>query len=290
VENFLQLLVGGIATGSIYGLVALGFVLVYKATDVFNFAHGDFMTIGAYLLVTLVVGVKLPFAAAFAFVLLLAALMGLAVQFTIIRPMLGRPLLAIVMVTIGVSLVLRALILIAYGSAERVLPTPLPQHVFIIGGVRVSSLDLTIMAVSAICVALFALFFRFTNLGLHMRATAEHHTAAVLSGIDANRIFGGAWAIGVTLAAIGGSFIANIQVVGLTLGNIGLLAFPAAVIGGLQSIPGAIVGGLIVGILEKMGEGYVSEQAKDVVVYIGLLVMLLVRPYGLFGQRDIVRV
>lgn len=289
-EKFLQLLIGGIATGSIYGLVALGFVLVYKATDVFNFAHGDFMTLGAYLLVTLVVGVKLPFAAALLFVLLFAALMGVAVQFTIIRPMLGQPLLAIVMVTIGLSLILRALILIAYGSAERVLPTPIPHHVFVVQGVRISSLDLTIMSTSAVCVSLFALFFRFTSIGLHMRATAEHHTAAVLSGIDANRIFAAAWAIGVTLAAIGGSFLANVQVVGLTLGDIGLLSFPAAVIGGLQSIPGAIVGGLIVGVLEKMGEGYVSAQAKDVIVYLGLLIMLLVRPYGLFGQRDIIRV
>lgn len=289
-QNFLQLLVGGIASGSVYGLVALGFVLVYKATDVFNFAHGDFMTVGAYLLVALVVGVHLPFAAAFAFVLLFAAAMGFVVQFVVIRPMLGQPLLAIVMVTIGISLILRALVLLVYGSGERVLPTPIPRHTFIVEGVRISSLDLTIMATSTVCVLVFALFFRFTNIGLAMRATAEHHTAAVLSGIDANRVFGAAWAIGTTLAAIGGTFMANIQVVGLSLGDVGLLSFPAAVIGGLQSIPGAIVGGLIVGILEKLGEGYISEQAKDVVVYLGLLVMLLVRPYGLFGQRDILRV
>ena len=288
--TFLQLLVSGIATGSIYGLVALGFVLVFKATDVFNFAHGDFMTVGAYLLVTLVVGVHLPFAIALLFVILLSAALGVAVQLTIIRPMLGQPLLAIVMVTIGLSLIIRALLLILFGAQERALPSPIPAHVFVVSGIRVSSSDLTIMAVTAACVLAFALFFRFTNVGLYMRATAEHHAAAVLSGIDANRVFAIAWAIGVALAAIGGMFMANIQIFNLTLGDIGLLSFPAAVIGGLQSIPGAIVGGIIVGVLEKMGEGYISTEAKDVVVYIGLLVMLILRPHGLFGQREIVRV
>lgn len=270
--------------------MALGFVLIYKATDVFNFAQGDFMTVGAYLLVTLVVGVHLPFGLALLFVILISAAMAVAVQVVVIRPMLGQPLLAIVMVTIGLSLIIRALLMIVFGAGERVLPSPVPHQTFIIEGVRVSASDLTIMAVSAVCVIMFALFFRFTRVGLYMRATAEHHTAAVLSGIDANRIFAAAWAIGVALAAIGGMFLSNVQIINLALGDIGLLAFPAAVIGGLQSIPGAILGGIIVGILEKMGEGYISAEAKDVVVYIGLLVMLMVRPYGLFGQREIVRV
>ena len=138
--------------------------------------------------------------------------------------------------------------------------------------------------------AAFAAFFRWTRVGLLMRATADHHEAAVLTGVNVNRINAGAWAIGTTLAAIGGVFLGQLQLASVELENIGLLALPAVVIGGLQSIPGAVVGGLLVGIIEQLASGYISPKARDVMIYAPLLLLLLVRPWGLFGQRELGRV
>jgi branched-chain amino acid transport system permease protein len=288
--EFLQLLISGLATGSIYGLVALGFVLVFKSTDVFNFAHGDLLMVGTYIAITFVVTLSVPFGPGILLVVLAAALIGVAIQILVIRPMLGQPLLTVVMVTIALSLIIRGMVVILYGPEERTLPTPLPSEVWDVAGVRVSTLDLTIMGMSLACVLVFALFFRRSSLGLQMRATAEQPEAAVASGIDANRVFAVAFAIAAVLAAIGGVLLAQRQLVGPQLGEIGLLAFPAAVIGGLTSIPGAVVGGLIIGVLEKMGTGYVSSTADEVFVYGALLLVLLIRPYGLFGEREITRV
>lgn len=288
--DLLQFIIGGIATGSIYGLVALGFVLVFKSTDVFNFAHGDLMMLGAYVSITALVSLSLPFGPGILLVLGCAAALGVLIQVVVIRPMLGQPLLTVVMVTIALSLIIRAVVVIFYGPRNRNFPDVLPSEVYSVGALRISALDLTIIGVAFVCVLLFALFFRRSPLGLQMRATAENPEAAALSGINANRIFGVAFAIALVLATIGGVLLASRQLVSPLLGEIGLLAFPAAVIGGLTSIPGAIVGGIIIGVLENLAVGYVSSSASDLFVYGALLLVLLVRPYGLFGEREITRV
>lgn len=290
-EQFIQLLVSGLATGSIYGLIALGFVLIYKATDVFNFAHGDFMMVGAYLIATFTVTWGLPFGLAVILVLLLTAIMGLLMQIIVVRPMLGQPLLSIVMVTLGLSLVIRSAVIVIWGPIERRIASPLPNDVLNVQGVIVSTLDLIIMAVAVVVLALFAVFFRRSSLGLEMRATAENFEAAVLSGINASRVFKVALSLGTVIAAIGGIMLANVSVVNIGMGEAGLLAaLPAIVIGGFQSLPGAMVGGLVVGVLQKMASGYVGTGTENVVVYTVLLLMLLVKPYGLFGEREIIRV
>ena len=288
--EFLQYLIGGLATGSVYGLIALGFVLVFKSTDVFNFAQGDLLMLGAYITVTALVTLQLSLGVAMAVTLVVAALIGLLIQQVVIRRMLGQPLLTVVMVTIALSLIIRGFVVIVYGPEDRALSSTLPNDALDIVGLRVSELDLTIMGVAALCVALFALFFRRSPMGLQMRATAENSEAAALSGINAGRVFSVAFALGTVLAAIGGILLANRQLVSPTLGEVGLLAFPAAVIGGLTSIPGAVVGGLVIGIIEKLATGYGSAAAASVFVYGALLLMLLVRPYGLFGEREIRRV
>ena len=257
-----QVLFSGLALGSIYGLVALGFAVVFKATDVLNFAQGMFVCVGAYLAVTAGTLLHLPFAAAVVFILAGAALIGALIQAPLIRPLTGRPVLAIIMVTIALSIVLRAVIEIIYGPQPRVLQTPMPTSALIVAGVRVSQLHLLAAAVSWTCVGAFALFFRFTSFGLQMRATANGHEAALVSGINVERVNRVAWAIGSMLAAIGG----------------------------LQSIPGAIVGGLMVGLIEQLASSYVSPRASDVFVYVLLLLVLMVRPWGLFGQRELRRV
>jgi branched-chain amino acid transport system permease protein len=268
----------------------LGFVLVFKATDVFNFAQGSLMMMGAFFSLTALSTFGLPLGPAVVLVLLASALVGILMHLLVIRPMLGQPLLTLVMATFAVSLIVKAIIGMSYGAAEQSLPTKLPDDVLLVAGVRVSVLDLITIGVSLACMLGFGLFFRRTSLGLQMRATAESSEAAMLSGIDVNRVFVVTFAIAVALAALGGFLLANVQLVSTSLADLGLLALPAAVVGGLTSIPGAVVGGLLVGVLQSLGAGYVSASGRDVFVYLVLLVVLLVRPWGLLGTREIVRV
>jgi len=285
-----QVLFGGLAVGSIYGLVALGFAVVFKATDVFNFAQGMFVVCGAFFAVTAVSVLKLPFGIAVLFIIGAAALLGVVIQVLLIQPLSGRPMLSVIMLTIALSIVLRALIEMFYGSQGRPLMTPLPSGVFVIGNLRISQLHLTAMLVSWVCMAGFGAFFKFTPIGLLMRATADGHEAAVVSGINVNVMNRLAWAIGSVLAAIGGLFLGQLQIVSTELESIGLLALPAVVIGGMQSIPGAIVGGILVGVIEQLAATYISPKSSDIVIYGLLLVILMVRPWGLFGQKELGRV
>jgi branched-chain amino acid transport system permease protein len=286
-----QLLIIGIATGSIYGLIALGFTLVYKATKVFNFAQGDLMMLGAYFAVLFTVTWGWNPWIAIPAVILIAIPVGWAFQFVFVRPLIGQPFLPVTMATIGGSLVIISIIPYFWGVIERSYPTQFPQEVYDLGGVRVSSIDLITIAVSAACVLAFAVFFKFTTLGLQMRAAAADNEAAILTGVNIHRVSLFAWGIGTILAFIGGVVLANQQGnVTLAFGALGLLAFPAVVIGGLESIPGAVVGGIIVGVLQALIAGYYDPLASTSLVYAVLLVILLVKPNGLFGQQEIRRV
>jgi branched-chain amino acid transport system permease protein len=285
-----QFLMTGFTLGSVYGLVALGFAVIYKATHVFNFAQGILMVCGAYLAFTATTQLALPLPVAIVFIVVVAAILGVVIQIVFIRPLSGQPLLPVIMITIAMSIILKALIEIIYGVAPKPLNTSLPSGVVIIGDVRLSMLHATAAVTSWACMISFFLFFRLTKAGLLMRATADSHEAAVLSGVSVNRVNAGAWAIGTVLAVIGGVFLGQMQLASVELEAIGLLALPAVVIGGLQSIPGAIVGGLLVGVIEQVASGYISPKARDIFIYIPLLIMLLVRPWGLFGTKELGRV
>jgi len=287
---FEQVFFSGLALGSIYGLVALGFAVIFKATDVFNFAQGMFVVCGAYLAVTAMSLLQLPFPLAIVFIVGAAALLGVLIHMVLIQPLSGRPMLSVIMLTIALSIALRSLIEIVFGPQGRSLTTPLPTGVLMLGSVRISYLHLTAALVSWVCMAGFGLFFRFTSVGLLMHASADNHEAAVVSGINVNTMNRLAWAIGSTLAAVGGLFLGQLQIASTELEGIGLLALPAVVIGGMQSIPGAIVGGLLVGIIEQMASTYISPKSSDIVIYVLLLLILMVRPWGLFGQRELGRV
>ena len=287
---FGQVLFSGLALGSIYGLVALGFAVIFKATDVFNFAQGMFVVLGAYLAVTAISLLGLPFPLAILFLVIASALVGAVIHILLIQPLSGRPMLSVIMLTIALSIVLRSAIELGYGPQGRTLATPLPMGVLVLGDVRMSYLHLWAALVSWLCMAIFGAFFRFTSVGLLMRATADGHEAAVVSGINVNAMNRVAWGIGTTLAAIGGLFLGQLQIASTELESIGLLALPAVVIGGMQSIPGAIVGGLLVGVIEQMASAYISPKSSDIVIYLLLLVILMVRPWGLFGQRELGRV
>ena len=285
-----QVLFSGIALGSIYGLVALGFAVIFKATEVFNFAQGMFVVCGAYFAVTAVSLLGLPFPLAILFIVGAAALMGVLIQIFLIQPLSGRPMLSVIMLTIALSIAMRALIEILFGPQGRTLSTPMPTGIILLGQLRISQLHLTAALVSWACMAGFGAFFRYTSVGLLMRATADGHEAALVSGINVNVMNRLAWAIGCALAAVGGLFLGQLQIASTELESIGLLALPAVVIGGMQSIPGAIVGGLLVGIIEQLAASYISPKASDIVIYTLLLLILMVRPWGLFGQRELGRV
>jgi branched-chain amino acid transport system permease protein len=287
---FEQVFFSGLALGSIYGLVALGFAVIFKATDVFNFAQGMFVVCGAYLAVTAISILQLPCALSIVFIVGAAALLGVLIHMALIQPLLGRPMLSVIMLTIALSIALRALIEMIFGPQGRSLTTPMPTGVLMLGSVRISYLHLTAALVSWACMAGFGLFFRFTSVGLLMRASADSHEAAVVSGVNVNTMNRLAWAIGSTLAAVGGLFLGQLQIASTELEGIGLLALPAVVIGGMQSIPGAIVGGLLVGIIEQMASTYISPKSSDIVIYVLLLLILMVRPWGLFGQKELGRV
>jgi branched-chain amino acid transport system permease protein len=285
-----QVLFSGLALGSIYGLVALGFAVIFKATEVFNFSQGMLVVCGAFLAVTSISVLQLPFAVAVLFILVGSTVIGVVIHMFLIQPLSGRPMLAVIMVTIALSMVLRAIIEMIFGPQGRNLTTPLPTGVLMLGGVRISQLHLTAALVSWACMAGFGAFFKFTSVGLLMRATADSHEAAVVSGVNVNVMNRLAWAIGSMLAAIGGVFLGKLQIASTDLENIGLLALPAVVIGGMQSIPGAIVGGLLVGVIEQLAASYISPKSSDIFIYGLLLVILMVRPWGLFGQRELGRV
>ena len=283
---FAQVLFSGLALGSIYGLVALGFAVVFKATEVFNFAQGMLVVCGAYFAATALSIWGWPFPLGVLFMAGAAVALGVAIHILLIRPLGGRSMLAVIMVTIALSIVLRAVIEIIYGPQGRTLTTPLPNGVILIGSLRISQLHLTAALVSWACMAIFAAFFRFTSVGLLMRATADSHEAAMVSGVDVNATNRIAWGVGSLLAAIGGLFLGQLQIVSTDLESIGLLALPAVVIGGLQSIPGAVVGGLLVGVIEQLAAAYISPKSTDIVIYSLLLLILLVRPWGLFGAPE----
>jgi branched-chain amino acid transport system permease protein len=286
----IQVLLGGIALGSIYGLVALGFAVIFKATDVFNFAQGMLVAFGAYFAVTTINLLGLPFPVAILAIIAASAALGVIIHVVFIQPLSGRPMLAVIMLTIALSIVMRAVIEILYGLQGRTLTTPIPTGIFMIGEVRVSQLHLVAASVSWVCMAAFFAFFRFTPIGLLMRATADGYEAALISGINVKVMNRLAWGIGASLAAIGGLFLGQLQIVSTELEHIGLLALPAVVIGGMQSIPGAIIGGLLVGLIEQLAATYISPKSTDIVVYGLLLMILMVRPWGLFGQRELGRV
>ena len=285
-----QVLFSGLALGSIYGLVALGFAVIFKATEVFNFAQGMFVVCGAYFAVIAISMLGLPFPLAVLFIVAAAALLGVLVQMFLIQPLSGHGMLSVIMLTIALSIVLRAVIEMVVSPQGRTLTSPLPTGIIMLGDVRMSKLHLTAALVSWACMAGFGAFFRFTSVGLLMRATADGHEAAVVSGINVNLMNRLAWAIGSALAAVGGLFLGQLQIVSTELESIGLLALPAVVIGGMRSIPGAIVGGLLVGIIEQLAASYISPKSSDIVIYILLLLILMARPWGLFGQRELGRV
>ena len=285
--QFLKLVISGIAQGCIYGLIALGFVLIYKATETVSFAQGDLMMLGAFAGLAGMTMLGFPFWLAVISAIGAMALLGLVTERLVIRPILGQPAFSIVMLTIGLGYVGRGLITMipGIGTETHTLPVPYKDQSWTLGGLVVSMEQTAVIVVTAVlCAALYALF-KYSKLGLAMQASSQNQLAAYYMGIPVKRLNGLVWALAAAVAAIAGLLLAPITFVHANMGFIGLKAFPAAVVGGFGSLPGAIVGGLVIGIVESLSGFYLPEGFKDIAAYIVVLIMLMVKPNGLFGEK-----
>ena len=289
-DQFIQLLFTGLTNGAIYALVALGFVLIYKSTEVINFAQGELLLVGAYLTFGLVADFGLAWPIGVLITLALAACLGVIVERLVLRPLIGEPIISVIMVTIGLSSLLRAFVSSIWGTAPRSFPAFIPSNTLHILGAAVPSDRLVAIGLAVLLLTILTMFFRRSSDGIAMRAVADDQQAALSMGISVKRIFAIAWSIAAATAAIAGILVANIVGVSGAVSGIGLRVFPVVILGGRDSTPGATVGGVIIGLLESSAGGYLPSGLGEVAPFIVLVLILMVRPYGLFGEVRIERV
>lgn len=281
----LQLTISGISLGCIYALIALGFVLIYKATETVNFAQGELMMLGAFAGLVLMKTVGLPFWSAAPIAVVGTAGFGVLVERIAVRPILGQPQFTVVMLTIGLGYVVRGLITMipGIGSDTHTLEVPYKGVIFNAGELVISAEQLAVILITAaLCIGLYVMF-RYSKVGIAMQASSQNQIAAYYMGIPVKRLNGLVWGLSAAVAAIAGLLLAPITFIHANMGFIGLKAFPAAVVGGFGSLPGAIVGGLIIGMVESFSGFYLPEGFKDIAAYVVVLIMLVLKPNGLFG-------
>ncbi len=284
---FLQLVISGIAQGCIYGLIALGFVLIYKATETVSFAQGELMMLGAFGGLVGMTMLGFPYWLAIISAIASMAVFGVVLERAVIRPILGQPAFSVVMLTIGIGYVARGAITMVpgIGTDTQALPVPYKDEIWKVAGLVLNVEHMVVIGATAVlCGLLFALF-RYSKLGVAMQAASQNQLAAYYMGIPVQRLNGIAWGLAAAVAAIAGLLLAPITFVHANMGFIGLKAFPAAVVGGFGSLPGAIVGGLVIGIVESLSGFYLPDGFKDTAAYVVVLVMLMVKPNGLFGEK-----
>ena len=293
--RFLTLLLSnGILTGLMYSLIALGFVLVYKATDAVNFAQGEFVMIAGFVVAGGLAVWGMPLWVAVVAALVSMVVFGFALERVMLRKLIGRPVIAVVMATIGLASILRGIGPFTIFSGTKPLPLPISDEPYVLGPLFIPPIQLVGGVVSLLFLAGFGWFFLKSRKGIAMRAVADNQQVAMAMGIDVERYFGLAWAMTGIVSALGGILWGNLLGVDINLALVGFKVFPVVILGGLDSIPGAIVGGLIVGIVENVAAGYVDPHVgggtKDFAPYVLMILALMVRPYGIFGKRIIERV
>ena len=296
--EFLQLIVAGLALGSRYALVALGFVVIYKATGAINFAQGSFVVLGAYLAYNGTHTWGLPFPLAVLLAVVLGAAVGMLLERFILRRVVGRPVFAVIMITVGILFVLDQVVTTIWGSESLSLGDPWGIERYDVGGVVLAVRDLWTLGLAAVVLGGFFALFRWSSIGLAMRATAIDQEAAMARGISVRHVFAASWAIAAGVAAIAGvTLAAGPAALNPGIGYIALAAFPAMILGGLDSPGGAVIGGLLIGITQSLTSGYQPDYAgflgtnfHVVMPYLVMILILMVRPYGLFGTKEVHRV
>ena len=291
---FLETLIGGLLAGVMYSLVAIGFVLIYTATGVFNFSHGQLTMAGAYFFYMFQVQMGLaPWWSAPAAVLCMFVV-GLAIERLCLRRMVGEPAIAIIMLTIGLGALLRNLVGLVWGTQPQAPVALFDPGSYLVGGFQVPRVYMWTLVSAGVFIAAFVLYFRKSAQGIAMRAVAFHQDHASLSGISIHRVFALSWGLAGVMATISGILMVQLVGLDLSMDARGLSAFPAAILGGIDSIGGVIIGGLIIGAAESLAGGYLDPYmgggTKEVVGYVVLLLILMIRPYGLFGTPEIRKV
>jgi branched-chain amino acid transport system permease protein len=289
-NTFLSLTVYGLSDGALLALAALGFVLIYKATRVINFAQGEFLLVGAYMFYTAFVVLRLPLILAAVFGVLVAIVLGVVVERFILRPLVGESAISVIMVTIGLSAVLKAVIQIFFGTSVREQPPILPTGTVELGGVTLPLNRLLVIVIAAVVLFAFSAFFQRSRHGIAMRAVADDQQAALTMGISVRRVFMLAWVLAAVSALIAGVLLADLSAVEQNIAAFGLVVFPVVILGGLDSVPGTVIGGLVIGLLKQYVSGYADPGLAEVIPYIVLVAILIVRPYGIFGETRIERV
>lgn len=296
--SFLQLLAAGLALGAVYALVALGFVVIYRASQVFNFAQGEFLTLGAIAMV-LLTNAGLPWFVALAGAMVVSGLVGAGVERVFLRPLIGRPVFVTIIVTIFVGFLMRIGLVLVLGGETEGMPTPWERTGAVdVMGASILYNSLAAVVAAAVALAAFFVVIKYSKIGVAMRATANDQEVALALGIPVGRIFGATWFVAGALAALGGIFLGMFpQTVTVNLGYVALRAFPAVIVGGLESPLGAVIAGVLLGVTEVLAQGYVNPHLGEfghdfhtVFPYLVMIGFLVFRPYGLFGQKDVERV
>lgn len=285
-----SLIVSGLVVGTMYGMVAMGFAVVYKVSRVVNFAQGEFLMLIAFISysIALHTGGSLPIV--IASVLVASIVLGLVVERLLIRPMLGQPIFSIVMMTIALAVLLRSLIGLFWGTDPMRMPGMESSEPFEFMGASVSSAQLILVVVYLCSCAGIWAFLRYSVIGIAMRAAATEPTVTLLMGLSVSKLYRVAWILSALLAGMAGVLFASIYHVGLDMGHVGIQAFPATILGGLDSIMGSAIGGLIIGVAENLAGGYIGSGYRQIAGFAIILIVLMVRPHGLFGEKDIERV
>jgi branched-chain amino acid transport system permease protein len=292
-EFAFALLVSGLSIGLMYSLIALGFVLIYKATDAINFAQGEFVMLAGFMATT-ALAANMPIWAAIGVAILGMILLSFVLERTVLRPLLGRPVVAVIMATIGLAAILRGLPPITIGAQTKALPLPIGDDPISLWSAVIPPVQVVGVIVSVAFLAVFTWFFLKSRMGIAMRAVADNQQVAMAMGINVERYFAIAWAMAGVVSALGGIIWGSMLGVDTQLSLIGLKVFPVVILGGLDSIVGAVVGGLIVGVVESIAAGYldpyVGGGTKDFAPYVLMILTLMFKPYGLFGTHRIERV
>jgi branched-chain amino acid transport system permease protein len=291
----LQLLVNGIIVGTLYGVVAMCFVLIYKASQVVNFAQGEFLLVGAWVCWWFLTEYKLPFLLGFPITLAFMLVFGVLLQVVVLRPLIGEPAISVIMVTIGLSIFFQAAMRWIFGVTVQPFPRVFHTETVTVLGLAVQTAYVASFVISLVIMAGFAVFFRYSRMGLALRATAFDQQVAQSLGISIKQVFALSWAISAMVSALAGVVTGMVNGVSSALSVIGIKVFPAVILGGLDSIVGAVLGGLIIGVLENTAEFADSQYLHwgnmyTIAPFYILIVILMVKPYGLFGTRNIERI
>ena len=287
---FMNLVLSGMVIGSLYGLVAMGFAIIYRATGMVNFAQGEVMMLIAYMSYTFATIPGMGFVPLLACVLAASIALGLLIEWLFIRPMLGEPMFSRVMVTIGLAVVIRSVVILIWGVEPTAFPRPFGNAVIRLGDVALYPGQIFALVSLAVLSLAMWLFFRRARVGIAMRATSNNETTALLMGINVKRISAIAWALAAVFAAFAGLAFCLMFSLEPEISQMGLRGFPATILGGLDSVVGGAFGGLVIGIAENLAGGYLGRGLKEIAGFVLIIVVLMVKPYGLFGQREIERV